>query len=790
MKKLTITTLALLLLVIITATAQNLTQSVKGKVTDIDSQSPLPGAYVIIVGSDPLVGAVTDMDGNFRIDNIKIGRLSLKISFIGYEDVFANELMLTTGTELVVNFKMLESINKLEEIVIKPENLTDEPINDMSVVSAKRITVESTSRIAAGLNDPGRTVQSYAGVSIGDDENNEIVVRGNSPRGVLWRMEGIEIPNPNHFSNGEGGSGGGVSALSTQVLDDSDFFTGAFSAEYGNALSSVFDLRLRNGNFDRQQYALQIGVLGLQASLEGPFKRGSEASYLVNYRYSTTSLLNNMGFEIGDSDVFPAWQDLSFNINLPTKKMGRVNIWGLGGVSSAADIAESDTSKWEYRGDAYNASENHKLGIVGATHNYLFNNNKTYLKTVASYSYSGYLDEEDSLSNDLVKSTTREEDYNYNTISVSSFINHKFDAKNTLRLGAIYTNQEFALNAKIFNYDLQVLETQIAQTGSINKMQSYFQWKYRVNQSLDINTGVHYTYLPLNNDYTFEPRLGLKWKFRYDQNISFGLGLHSRAEAASIYKAQQFQPDGSAVLPNEDLQLTKAFHSVLGYGWNFAESFNFKAEVYYQYLYDVPVIVGDTTGIGSSLNFSSGFTNTDLENTGTGKNYGVELTLEKNFSKGYYLLATASLFDSKYTMPDGIERNTIFNSKYIYNLVGGNELKVGRKKQNILGANIRMILRGGNRSVPVDFAASEAEGKDVRDYSRAFETKMPDYFRIDVGVSYRKNLPKWSWVLSVDIQNVTGNLNVYGEYYQAETNTLEPVYMVGLLPVINYKVEF
>ena len=790
MKKLNLLTLLIAMVFGLDAQGQELTQSIKGKITDTDTQSPLPGAYVIIAGSDPMIGTVTDMDGNFRLDDMKIGRLSLKITFIGYEDVYANELTLTTGSELVVNIQMLESINKLEEIIIRPEDIIDEPINDMAVVSAKRITVESTSRIAAGINDPGRTVQSYAGVSIADDENNEIVVRGNSPRGVLWRMEGVEIPNPNHFSNGEGGSGGGVSALSTQVLDDSDFFTGAFAAEYGNALSSVFDLRLRNGNSDKQQYAFQVGVLGIQAALEGPFKKDSEASYLVNYRYSTTSLLNNVGFKIGDSDIFPAWQDLSFNINLPTKNIGRINIWGLGGISSAADIAETDTSKWEYRGDSYNASEKHRLGILGATHNYLFKNNKTYLKTVTSYSYSGYLDQEDSLSYNLDKSITKEEDFNYNTFTLSSFVNHKFNAKHTIRTGAIYTNQGFTLKAKNFDYDQQVLETQIQQSGSINRMQGYFQWKYRVNPRLDINTGLHYTHLAINNDYAIEPRAGLKWKVNYNQSISFGLGLHSRSETASIYKAQQYQPNGSVILPNEDLKLTKAFHSVLGYGWNFAESFHFKAEAYYQHLYDVPVIVGDTTGIGSSLNFSSGFTNTDLDNLGTGRNYGMEFTLEKSFARNYYLLATASLFDSKYTMPDGVERNTLFNSKYIYNLVGGNEIAVGRKKQNTIGANIRMMLRGGYRTIPVDFEASESAGSDVRDYSKAYETKAPDYFRIDIGVNFRKNMPKWSWVLSVDIQNVTARLNVYDEYYQAETNSLEPIYMVGMLPIINYKIEF
>jgi hypothetical protein len=776
--------------ILVNAQSQELTQSIKGKITDADTQTPLPGAYVIIIGSDPMQGAVSDLDGNYKIAQVKIGRQSIKVSFIGYKDVYFAEVTLTTGAELVLNVKMTEAVSRLAEIVIKPEDILGEPINNMATVSAQRLTVESTSRIAAGINDPGRTVQSYAGVSSLDDENNEIVVRGNSPRGMLWRMEGVEIPNPNHFSNGEGGNGGGVSALSTEVLDDSDFFSGAFAAEYGNAISSVFDLRLRNGNFDKREYTLQVGVLGIQAALEGPFSKNSEASYLVNYRYSTTSVLNNLGFEIGDSDVFPEWQDLSFNFNLPTKKLGRINIWGLGGISSAADFAETDTANWVYRSDAYSAYEKHRLGIIGASHNYLFSNNKSYLKTVLAYSHTNNIDLEDSIDFNKVKTLTKDEEFIYNTFTASTFVNHKFNSQHTLRTGLIYTNQEFRLEAKNFNYDDDYLETQIEQSGSTSRIQSYFQWKFRLSPALELNSGLHYTYLTVNQDYAIEPRLGVRWQMNSNHSFSYGLGLHSKSEPASIYMAQQEKTDGSIVLPNKDLGMTKALHNVIGYNWNFAESFHFKAEAYYQYLYDVPVQVGDTTGTASALNFSSGFTNKNFNNEGTGRNYGLELTLEKSFSNNYYMMTTASLFESKYTMPNGIERNTVFNSKYIYNLLGGKEFEVGRRKQNVIGTNLRMMWRGGYRTIPIDLDASNASGEEVRDYDHAYETKAPDYFRVDVGVSFRKNNPNWSWVLSADIQNITGKLNVWDEYYNAESGALEQVTMVGMLPIINFKVEF
>ena len=769
---------------------QEFTQTLKGKITDAETQVPLPGAYVILAGSDPIIGAITDANGNYVFSNMPIGRESFRVTYIGYEDVFFNDVHITTGQEVVLNVKMREAINTMDEIVITPDDILSEPINSMATVSSMRLTVDATSRIAAGINDPSRTVQSYAGVSSADDENNEIIVRGNSPRGMLWRMEGIEIPNPNHFSDGEGATGGGVSILSTQVLDDSDFLTGAFPAEYGNALSSVFDLQLRTGNFDKREYAFQVGVMGLQASLEGPFSKNSEASYLLNYRYSTTSFLNQLGFIIGDSDVFPEWQDLSLNINLPTKRFGRFNIWGIGGISSSAELPVADSANWEFRGDAYGYTEKHDLALAGVTHNYLFKNNKSYIKTVATLSYTNNEELEDSLSYDLVPTLINNEAMEYKTITASTMLNHKFNVKNIMRIGAVYTHQAFDLLAKDFNYEDEILEKQLEQKGATDRFQAYFQWKLRLGSSLELNAGVHHNYVALTKDYSVEPRLGAKWRINDKHILSYGFGAHSRAETASIYLAEQEQPDGSIIHPNTDLKMTKAIHNVIGYNWRFGPDFHFRIEAYYQHLYEVPIQLEDTTGTFSALNFRSGFTNTNLTNQGTGRNYGVELTLEKFFSRNYYFLTTASLFQSKYTMPDGIERNTAFNNKYIFNVVGGKEFLVGKNKHNIIGTNLRMIWKGGYPIVPVDLEASVEEGSEVRDYDRAFEETSPDYFRLDIGVSYRKNNPKWSWILSLDIQNVTGRLNVYNEYYDAESESINQVYMTGLIPVLNYKVQF
>jgi hypothetical protein len=770
--------------------AQDYSQTVKGKIIDTDSEIPVSFANIILIGSTPLVGTATDIDGNFKIKNVPIGRQSFKISALGYKDVYLNEIEVGTGHEVVLNIEMTESIAKLAEVVVRANNDPREAINQMATVSANQITIESTSRIAAGINDPGRTAQSFAGVSSADDENNELVVRGNSPRGVLWRMEGIEIPNPNHFSNGEGGSGGGVSALSTQVLANSDFFTGAFPAEYGNALSGVFDLNLRKGNSEKKEYTFQVGVLGVQAAIEGPIKKGYEGSYLFNYRYSSLRLLSKAGIDISGGDIAPGWQDLSYKIYLPTKKFGRFSVWGLGGYSDAGYTSERDTSLWLYRNDAFEETEKHLLGVAGLTHNFLFKNNKTYVKTVLAYSYTNNNVIQDTLDYEYTETIVADDEFEYNTFSVNSFLNHKFNAKNTFKVGFIYQDKSFNLKSDKYNYTTYELDNLIQQKGGTGLFESYIQLKHRLSENIDIIPGLHFTQLALNNNYSIEPRLGIKWAINDRHSLNIGGGLHSKIEPISIYLSDKELPDGSSINPNKNLELTKAAHGVLSYNWNFANNWRLKTELYYQYLFDVPIVANDSTNTLSALNFRSGFTNELLENEGTGRNYGIEFTVDKFFSQNWYLLFTSSLFESKYTMSDGVERNTLFNSKYIFNVVGGKEFKVGHNKLNVIGANIRLMWRGGYRTVPIDEDASILENEEIRNYSVAYETKAPDYFRIDLGVNYKRNKPNWSWEVSLNIQNATNRANVWDEYYSPEIKDIFQATMTGLIPILNYKIEF
>ncbi|MFC5271843.1 TonB-dependent receptor [Adhaeribacter terreus] len=782
------TVLSLMLLLCVfsfTLQAQNLTQTIRGKIIDRESQTPLIGVSVAVISMNPVTGALTDADGNFKIEKVPVGRHTLKIKYIGYKEQTLPELVLGSGKELVLTVGLSENIRQMQEVVIRAQQEKGRPQNEMATLSARSISVEESKHYAASINDPARAAQNFAGVGATDDMSNEIVVRGNSPKGVLWRIEGIEVPNPTHFAQ-EGASGGPISMLSVNMLDNSDFYTGAFPAEYGNALSGIFDMKLRKGNNEKREYAFQAGVLGVDFAAEGPFREGYKGSYLVNYRYSTLAMLNKIGFKVAGENA-PDFQDLSFKLNLPTEKAGTFTLWGLGGLSKDAQEAEKDVSKWQEKSDAFNNVYKGGMGTLGLSHTY-FLNPHAYLETILSYARNEGAFAYDSLMPDMKPYLFYHENYEKTAARASVLYNHKLNARNTVRFGAIYSQLGFDMFSEGRN-DEKMLQTYVENAGNTGLTQAYGQWKYRLHENVTLNSGLHVLRLGLNSNTSVEPRVGLRWNLSSAQAIGFGFGIHSRHESMAAYFARQPLADGTYSQANRNLELSKARHFVISYDLMLREDLRLKAETYYQDLYDVAV-AADPKSTYALLNSQEGLVIDSLVNKGTGKNYGLELSLEKFFTNNYYFLATTSLYNSKYTALDGIERNTRFNGNYILNMLGGKEFKVGKDRNNVIGLNMKMVWAGGNRYTPIDLERSQQEGEAVYIDSETFETKADDYFRTDLRVSYRKNKPKASYIVSLDIQNVSNSQNMYRQYYDHDSKSVKTEYQMGLLPVLNYRIEF
>lgn len=767
--------------------AQSATQNVRGTVIDKISQSPLPGAIIQIVNSNPIIATTTDSEGNFLLSNVAVGKQTLKISFLGYKEITMQNLSVNAGKELVLTLQLEEDIKAMDEVIVAAKTDKTKPLNEMSSVSTRAFSVEETQKFAAAVNDPGRMATSFAGVVNAGDGGNMISIRGNSPNGLLWRMEGVEIPNPNHFS-AVGTSGGGVSILSAQLLSNSDFATGAFAAEYGNALSGVFDLKLRKGNDQKREYTFQLGVLGADIAAEGPFKKGYGGSYLINYRYSTLNVLAKLGVPLGDA--ITNFQDLSFNVFLPTKKVGNFSLFGFGGLSYQITKAVKDSIKWD--GDDFyklNTLYKSNTGAAGVTHTKLFSN-QSYLKTALVFSGTENGNEAAKLENDLTTFTDLyKEKYSQSKITLSSTYTKKINAKSSIRTGLIVNQLNYNLSKKN-NTDTTVLLTRINLKGSTQTAQAYFQLNHKFNNKITTNIGLHYLQLFLNNSFAVEPRASLKYSLNNKNNISFGYGLHSQVQPIGVYFAQSTDSLGKTTTLNKNLDLSKAHHLVLGYDWSINDFSHTKTELYYQHLFNVP-ISNDKSNTYSILNSTDGFYTNQLVNNGLGKNYGLELTYERFLHKNLYYLVSASLYDSKYKAANNKWYNTQFNTNYALTVTLGKEWILSEKRKGrIIGANFKSVYVGGYRNTPIDLVASKASGETVLQNDKAFENKNPDYYRLDIRISLKRNYKKVTSTFALDIQNTTNRKNVGGQYFNAKSESIVSWYQTPLIPILSYKLEF
>ncbi|MBT1695322.1 carboxypeptidase-like regulatory domain-containing protein [Fulvivirgaceae bacterium PWU4] len=774
---------AFTLLLAIPVTAQQITQNIRGTIVDQDSQMPLAGATVMVVGTSPIIGTMTDGDGNFRLTGVPIGRVTLKVTFMGYEERTIPNLLIGSAKEEILNVTLAESVNTLEAVTITGDQNKGEVLNEMAMISAHTFSVEETSRYAGSFDDPARMVVAFAGVNGDAEGNNDIIVRGNSPKGILWRLEGVAIPNPNHFA-GEGSTGGPINALSSKMLSNSDFFTGAFAAEYGDATSGVFDMRLKRGNNEQREYTASISTLGLDMTAEGPFKAGGRGSYIANYRYSALDLLDKAG--VVDFGGVPRYQDMSFKIQLPVNGKHSLSIFGLGGMSGI-DTEEKDEKDEDIITGKFNGRN--KMGVLGLSHTYQINDDM-YLKS--SLAATG--------SDNNYKFATPNDDDQFHVIeqgniSKSSMIatttfNYKLNAKHKLESGIILTRLNFNMKADEWDFDKDVLANELSEEGSSATFQAFASWKYRISENLTMINGLHYLQFALNNNNSIEPRMGLKWQVDDKQSFNVGAGLHSKLEGVSTYLAKRYADDGTFTQPNKDLEITKAAHFVLGYDRRLGENTHLKVETYYQHLYDVPVEDSNTSAY-SLLNVSEGYTTRQLVNDGKGKNYGVELTLERYLHNGLYYMSTLSLFRSLYTAKDGIERKSAFDNNYVANLIGGKEFKVGNPSKNkVLFVNTKVALIGGKRYSPINLEASIARGEEVTDELNPFSAKGDDIFRTDFSIGLRRNRKRTTTEFKFDVQNILNNQTVVGEDYINATESIYKSKQLGMLPTISYKVSF
>ncbi len=760
-------------------------QTITGNIYDEASKAPLPGVTVVVINSTPTRGTVTDEKGHFRIDSVLLGRRSLKFSYLSYEEQVIHDLVVTAGKEVNLNINMQEAVHKLKEYTISYNRGKDKnhTINDMALISARSFNVDETKRYAGSLGDPSRMAANFAGIVAGNDSRNDIVVRGNSPTGMLWQIEGMNVPNPNHFGT-LNSTGGPVSMLNNNNIDKSDFFTGAFPAQYGNALAGVFDIKLRNGNMNKGEYVAQIGFNGFEGGAEGPIGKHKKTSYLVNYRYSTLGVFKALGLNLGTGTAVPVYQDANYKLVSTLSRKSKISFFGILGDSKADFLGKDiDTTMPDLYGG--NPFQNQRSQFRSTINGLIFDHqlsDRSSVKLIVGYTTTFQYFTNDSIS-DVDGSTYPHQYVNFETgkLSIQGTYAHKFNARNNIQAGFFYEHTSFNTLFKEMDPGQpdRVFEDQ---KGSLALGQAFVQWKHRFSQGLSLVSGVHAQYLDINNSSAIEPRAALRYSLNTRNAFSLGYGMHNQAQNVYNYYVRTATPSGVAYT-NKNLDFTRSQHIIAGYDYNISASMRVKVEAYYQLLDKVPVT--GTPSSYSSLNSGADFgldSYDSLTNKGTGTNMGGELTIEHFLKNGFYFLATGSLINSKYKGSDGIERNAAFNIGHVVNLLAGKEFKLG-KKGSVLALNIRVVNIGGRYLTPIDLAASQAKGDAVYRNDLAYSQKQNDYFRTDLKIAYRKEYKRSTLEVSLDLQNITNNKNIFNQTYDKRTNRIVNNYQQGFFPV-------
>lgn len=778
-------TVPLLVLVVLLAAgippalAQTPVGTVRGRVVAFAGRAPLPGATVIVQGTEPLVGTTTDADGAFVLPRVPLGRHDVEVRFVGFEPAVLRQVLVTSGKEVVLEVALREQVVAGAEVVVTPGTRRDAPHEDLAYVSARTFAVEETRRYAGGLDDPARMASAFAGVATGGGiAENALTIRGNAPKGVLWRLEGVEIPNPNHFAGLSVAGGGGLTLFSGQLLAGGDVLTGAFPAPYGNALSGVVDLDFRTGNPAAREHTVQAGVLGVEAASEGPFVRGAPATYLFNVRYSTIGLL----LPILPTEDVATYGDAAFSVDLPTRRHGRIALWGLGGLDGQTMSATDDPAKWEYETwDRLAADLSLAVGAAGVRWDVVLGRRTALRATAAVTGNRTRLDQE-RLGDDLV---LREDLRLHSTTArliAGTHVSRLVGSRHSVRTGATVQRLVYDLEVAASPAPDAPLASAARGDGASTLLQVYAASEVALAARWSASVGLHVQHFALTGATSPEPRLSLRWAAAPGQAVTLGYGLHSQVEDLRFYAVAPEGPEGPR--PNAALGLARAHHLVLSYDRRLGDGARLEAEAYAQALFDVPVIADSSFAL---LNFEQDFTFRDaLVNDGAGRNVGLEVTLERFLRDGWYALATGSLFRSRYRGGDGVWRPTRFDRGYAANVLVGREVAVGT---SLLGLNGRLNVLGGRRRSPVDEAASRAAEEVVYDAYRAFADREPALVVADLTVTYRRNHARWSEVWALQVKNVLGAKTV-GLDYNYATERVEDVREGFPLPVLSYKVEF
>ena len=774
-------------------------QTIKGSVTDAITGEALIGAAVKVAELKD-AGGITNIDGEFSITITQPGRYTIETSYMGYEPSVLKEVLVAGAKDVVLDITLRESSTDMNEVVIKPRVNKESTVNPTALVGGMMLSMEEASRYAGGYNDPARLVTAFAGVA-GQGDGNGISVHGNAPQFMQYRLEGVEIFSPNHFADLYSAGFGMVSALNSNVITNSDFFVSTFNSSYNNALSGVFDVRMRAGNNSKFENGVQVGSVGIEWTSEGPISKKNNSSFIFNYRYGFSTIARKLKLIDTYGSQYD-FQDLSFKLNFPTKKAGTFSAFALGFIDKSWDVEldiediHSIYDASDQEGSLYNA-------LLGASHKIHFDNKWTWRTTAAYNMQHNKVDMEYwGLNFDANHKPIGFEgkDYPFSYLKqnedravFNTELSKQINPRWLLQLGGEYSHRFFDLNFRTAeNVYEPVSPTPYYATKDNTGLASIF-WSnlWKPTDNLSFNIGLSGSYFLLSKDFSIEPRASMKWEPGKRHSISLGYGLHSMIEKLDAY----FFRNADGTMANKDLGLSKAHHLLTTYMYKFTDNLNLRFNAYYQYGFDTPVGINGSTFC--TVNRLFNYIEEPLVNEGNTRNYGADITLEHYMSRGFYGQVNGSLFKSEYRGLDKKWRNQLYDRGYMVKVLGGKEWMIGKRKQDVFNVSVKYTLQGGLRHTPIDVDAMKANvaagiinDQPIYKEDEAMTLQFDPTSILDLTVSYKINRKNVGHTIAFEGVNILQHETPYAVHYDLGTGQLRVDKSGISLPNIYYRIDF
>ncbi len=718
---------------------------IKGRVINASTNEGVPFATVVISGTT--TGAMTDFDGNYTFTGIEPGYIQLKASSVGYESYVSNSFLVTRDKTVSVDLPISESVVGIDDVVVKASPFRkklDSP------VSVRIIGIQEIEKNPGGNRDISKVIQSFPGVASTPAYRNDVIVRGGGPNENSFYLDEIEIPYLNHFST-QGASGGPVGIINVDFIKELNFYSGAFPASRGNAVSSVLSFRQIDGNDEKIKFRATVGASDLGITIDGP--TGDNSTLIMSVRRSYLQLL----FSVIGLPFLPAYNDFQFKHKTKISDKGELTVLGIGALDDfELNRKANDTDYQRYILDYIPVQEQYSY-TFGVKYKHFRDNgydtwvvSRSYLNN-SQYKYAGNI-EVDSLKLFDNKSGEGENKFRYER-------NSQYDNGLNLEYGISYENalyrntifRKFFVNnsLQVYNSDASIRLNKYAAFGQVSK--SFF------NRSLSLSfglraDGVDYTANMKNPFNNLSPRMSLSYNFSEEFSFNFNTGRY--VQLPSYTTMGYADEDGSFINKENGLKYIKSDHIVAGFEYLPSESIQLTLEGFYKKYSDYPFSVSDSVPLASKSADFGTFGDEEVLSISEGRAYGLELLGRVKNLKNANLVLSYTFVRSEFKDEQGNYIPSSWDNKHLLNLTATKKFK----KDWEAGLKWRFI--GGSPYTPWDLERSsyiqawDIQGRGYLDYSLYNSERLRSFHQLDIRIDKSFFFDSWTLMIYTDVQNI------------------------------------